>query len=705
VITMTDSNLLTKEQNEAISEISKNLQIIACAGSGKTEVITRRIANVLQNDPSVKAENIVAFTFTEKAAGSMKTRITRLLEDNTNIDINDMYVGTIHSFCNYVLVNSSDKYKGFKILDSVKTHLFVKRYASECGLNLLDLDATPRNIKLFLECIEKMIDDFENRDSWTPLHNQLLDRYKRVLFSHKYIDFSLLILETLFQIKENKRTQDFLSRIKYLIVDEYQDVNDIQEQLILSIAGLGANICVVGDDDQTIYQFRGSNSDNMISFDQRYSNVHRVRLEKNFRCSESIVDIADHVISNNSNRIEKKMVSASSYHSSQTMATRYDSIQKQYEAIADNIKTLYDSGIPYQQIAILVRKGKRIASIISELEKRGIPYRANSSDSYFNGDYFNCFVSILEALLDVDKSKLFDSWQHYIDSSLFSSGFKYIRSCSRPGCRGSLCEIVKEFAERIGFLDNGYDDYDNRKYSLESFLMILDDYDEIYGDWQLSARANGILKFLRYQAADEYKYHSFREDSDEVDAVNIMTVHKAKGLEFHTVFITDLTQKEFPVSNIGGIKYWQILGGVFEEKHTKYENSVEDERKLFYVAVTRAKVNLFMSYSLHSQPISCFVAEAAESNYLSIDQSDLTYCPTKKRKHNSHLGSYYDSDDSCESEKERIDWDLVSLARRKLYDYYGTACHHNPAARIELDQISSLEPEEIISLAYQSGLI
>lgn len=288
---------LTLEQAEAISEIQRNLQIIACAGSGKTEVITRRIANILQSRTDIKPKNIVAFTFTEKAAESMKRRIAKALDDESAVD--GMYIGTIHSFCYHLLNKYTEQFKEHKILDTVKSHLFVERYHNECGMSDLELEPYPRNVNLFLSCIDKMIDDYDGQEQWDEKHKTVFDKYKACLYSRGYIDFSLLIFEAIEQLRKNEAAGQSLKTIKYLVVDEYQDVDDLQEKLISIIVSAGANVCVVGDDDQTIYQFRGSNANNMISFPERYHDVHQVRLEKNFRCTHGVVDIADCVIRNN----------------------------------------------------------------------------------------------------------------------------------------------------------------------------------------------------------------------------------------------------------------------------------------------------------------------------------------------------------------------------------------------------------------------
>ena len=198
---------LTKEQNKAVNEIDNNLQIIACAGSGKTEVITRRIANILINKKDVKPENLVAFTFTEKAAESMKRRILNNLKDVENFDISGldrMYIGTIHGYCYNILKRYCKKFEEFKILDTVKNYLFVERYYKQCGMLDLELENTPFNIKLFLSCIDKMISDYENFNQWDERDRIVFEKYKNCLYSKKYFDFSLLIHETILQLEENK---------------------------------------------------------------------------------------------------------------------------------------------------------------------------------------------------------------------------------------------------------------------------------------------------------------------------------------------------------------------------------------------------------------------------------------------------------------------------------------------------------------------
>ena len=226
-------------------------------------------------------------------------------------------------------------------------------------------------------------------------------------------------------MESNPQIKARLSQIQYLVVDEYQDINNLQEKLILRIAEAGANICVVGDDDQTIYQFRGSNADNMITFAQRYAHVHQVHLEQNFRCAPGIVDVADCVIANNAYRLPKKMISGAVALQADIEANRYDDKEAEFAAIAERIEELHRAGVPYREIAILVRKGKLVAQISPALNRAGIPYEADSAENFFIGDYFQRFVDTLRFLKDGDKLKLNEGWKDFADASAIKTGLSF----------------------------------------------------------------------------------------------------------------------------------------------------------------------------------------------------------------------------------------------------------------------------------------
>lgn len=614
---------LTEKQKQAIAEIDHHLQIIACAGSGKTEVIARRIARILEEKPNVSPRDIVAFTFTNKAAESLRQRVISAAGTKWGSELDGMYIGTIHGYCHHLLRHYAEGFGDLKVLDTVTQHHFIHRYHKDCGMATLGLEPHPLNVNLFVQCIEKMVDDYDNADAWSQEQRDALEQYIQCLRRHGYLDFAILLFEALRQIRGNPPCAQAIAQVRYLVVDEYQDVDDLQEKLIARFAQAGANICVVGDDDQTIYQFRGSNAENMISFAERYPNVRQVKLGTNFRCGQGIVDIADTVIRNNSRRLPKKMEAApSNAKGAFIRALRFASGPAQLAGIAEETKRLHDQGVPWREIAVLTRKGKTAARITWELERGGIPVCGDSAEGFFGEAHFERLQETVRSMPDPKRSELYKYWDDIINPEQFKAAFRELRSATRGGAH-RLSAILNDFCAALSFLNEKEKDYDTRKACLDGVCRMLDDYDEIYGDWQLTARIDGFLKFLNTRAQEEYKYYNFAPDSRGEDAVQVMTVHKAKGLEFQCVFLPDLMEREFPVGNRGGKAYWHVLGGVFEEHRDKYQSDIEDERKLFYVAVTRAKKRLYMTYELSKRPVSRFVKEAAESSYLQVNREDF----------------------------------------------------------------------------------
>lgn len=680
---------LTLSQEKAIKEIDNNLQIIACAGSGKTEVITRRIVNILTNNRALP-KDIVAFTFTEKAAASMKKRIINALIEENYINISemdDMYIGTIHGYCVSILKKYSEKYQDFRILDSVKNYLYIKKNFEFLKVRSLGLKNTDMDIKLFLDCISKLVDDYENRHNWSLEVTDIFEAYTESLYKVKYLDFSTLILEALKEMNKNTEISKYLDNIKYLIVDEYQDVDDLQEKIIKVFYDHNTNICVVGDDDQTIYQFRGSNADNMISFSERYKNVVQVRLEENFRSTTNIVKLADSIIKTNTNRLPKTMFSSNDVYSI-IEGRIFESKNEEYDELISRIEELHKNGVSYNEMAILIRKNKYINELVEKLSRHNITYETDSADYFFNGLYFNKFCQTLNILTNLDKTKLYDCWSDLISNQDLNKGFIYLRRVSRTGGNRNvikLADIITEFLESISFFN---DDIEQRKKDLESFNQILNDFDEIYKDNQLSYRISNLLNFLEESALEQYKYHNFNNNLDD-KGINIMSIHKSKGLEFHTVFILGLEKGEFPSTYNGGRKYYNILGEYFKKSAKKYESNIEDERKLFYVALTRAKNNLFLYSQIYKKDVSEFFLECANSEYLKLDYNSISILKEREVK----------------NMKVRFDYNKIKEIRKKVLDYYGTAMHFYSAARIDLDRCSKMETEELLEEAIKLKII
>lgn len=252
---------LHQRQEDTINFKDGNLQIIACAGSGKTDVITRRIANIVSK--GVKTENIVAFTFTEKAAEEMKFRVRKHLQELRPEDpeTGDMYIGTIHSFCFDLLKSLKPKYKGYDVLEENTRMLFLNKYDVfyKVGLNNLD-DKTYKAIEKFCRCADVVREEMINPNKLPSEFRQCYKNYLALLENEKFLDFSGMMFEVVnFLESDEEFTRKVREKYKHIIVDEYQDVNPLQEKLIRLMAGDNGNLCVVGDDDQCIYQWRGTN--------------------------------------------------------------------------------------------------------------------------------------------------------------------------------------------------------------------------------------------------------------------------------------------------------------------------------------------------------------------------------------------------------------------------------------------------------------
>jgi DNA helicase-2/ATP-dependent DNA helicase PcrA len=251
----------TTSQQKAINTIDENLQIIACAGSGKTAVVTERIIHILQEKPDIRPENIVAFTFTEKAAAELKDRILSLARAKLgNIHgMSEMYVGTIHGFCKKILDDYVPEYQKYSILDAIQTKIFIDRHYGEIGMTKVTKNKDDSIMKPYVDTdrfiqIMNMLRESKIQESKIPEHlKEALEMYNATFEKHRFLDFTMIMERAIEAIETDKQLQEKLSaRIKYLTVDEYQDVNPVQEHLVKLLYRLGANLCVVGDDDQLI---------------------------------------------------------------------------------------------------------------------------------------------------------------------------------------------------------------------------------------------------------------------------------------------------------------------------------------------------------------------------------------------------------------------------------------------------------------------
>lgn len=669
---------LTDEQLSAINELDSNLRIIACAGSGKTEVISRRIAKILLTKKDVEPSNMVAFTFTEKAAESLKNRIqNRLLEGGyQNDDISEMYVGTIHAFCFAMLKKIDKKYENYKILNSAKHLYFLDRYSGDLDLDKLNINTGLRSLELYEKCIERMIASYRYIDLWSSSEREVFEKYQQKLEENKYISFPMIMFKLQQEIDKNGIS--LFSSIKYLTVDEYQDVDDLQEMLISNIASAGANICVVGDDDQTIYQFRGSNADNIINFDNRYPSVRTISLSQNFRSTYSIVDIANTFICNNRVRLSKNMISGSGLKNGVCNGQGYESEEEEIASICEMIRRYYFSGVSYSDMAILFRKNKLVKEFYNELTKRGIPCHANDSDVIFEDNDVKKYIATINAILTQDSEGINSLWIDTVDRKTLIRARRVIFEEADGIGKKPVKDLFMNFLELIGISPSGI---------INGFCEIIQDFDEIYKDCQAIYRLQIFDRFIEDHTDILKKIYSFDLNTEE--GVNIMTIHKSKGLEYKCVFLPRLQQKQYDF-RIPGKKVEDVLSGYFVRHKSEFESDDEDERKLFYVALTRAISNLHLTYIVKKKPVSKkdkkygileFLPECAESNELDIDHDDLLYTV-----------EYID--EIVERNKARRE-ELIE----KMHDVYCTEMRLMHSASFDMSDVYNMNLDELESFA------
>src|SRR5437588_2005780 len=305
----------TESQLDAIRHIEGNLQIIACAGSGKTQVISERVAEILarKRQEGIGPSNIVAFTFTDRAAAALKDRIAQRIGARLGEipGLAELYVGTIHGYCLDLLQRKVPEYFKYQVLTEVQTRLVIDRNSNRSGMSSLGLRRYIDS-RRYMDAVNMLR---EGVVDWQVLqgHNVLgaLQMYDALLAEKRYLDYTAIIGKTVQLIEANPELRaEIAGSVRFLIVDEYQDVNPLQERLIHAIHDLGARVCVVGDDDQTLYQFRGTDLSNILDFRNRYPDVHTVTIAENFRSSEGVVDVGRQIIVRNLRRLPKQMEAA-----------------------------------------------------------------------------------------------------------------------------------------------------------------------------------------------------------------------------------------------------------------------------------------------------------------------------------------------------------------------------------------------------------
>lgn len=630
---------LSQKQIDAINAIDSDVEIIACAGAGKTGVVTRRIINILKCKPNITPENIVAFTFTRKAAEELKTRIYSIgkAELGDTKGFAKMYIGTIHGFCLNMLQEYLPEFQTFTVLDDIHTKLFVERYYNEIGMLDLGLQKYLET-DLFIKVMGLLNENWADSANWSQDVQTAFQKYHDKMYSERHFDYSLILREMVTQLENNKEFSNIIAKkVKYLTVDEYQDTNPVQEKLISLIKKLGANLCVVGDDDQTIYQFRGSDSTNILTFMQRYNISNFILLDTNYRSTEGIVDVAKNVIANNSRRLLKTMQSGCStaYDKEDIVYKEFDYPQAEYEFIADNIRKLHNIGVPYSEMAILLRKRKISADIARTLNHHDIPFIVEGMNELMNTPECRAAKCIFDYINgECDLKGLFDRWlavNYPFNQKELASALNDLMCLDISKIKHypefNLQKIYHNFLKKINLVEDGKKSTELILYNLGKFSQVIDDYETINYTLKPKSKLSGFCSFLQYKAADYYPEGNLDNSLIKPDAVQIMTVHQSKGLEFAAVFIPSLNKNFFPARKVGGKGVWNVINRSWISGSSRFDSDLEDERKLFYVAVTRSKKYLFIPRAKDEKDraTSIFFMEAQKSPFMLPYQDNVAY--------------------------------------------------------------------------------
>lgn len=637
---------LNKEQKEAVFCTEGPLLMLAGAGTGKTRSITHRIVYLIR-EKGVHPWNILAITFTNKAAQEMNERARSLLE----ADAEDLWISTFHALCSKILRRSIDMIgynRNFTIYDADDQKSLMKEILKEKNISK-DLFNEKGVLAVISSAKEECMTPLDFRNANDDFRGRILadlyENYQKRLKDNNALDFDDLLMKTveLFQAYPEV-LEHYQERFRYIMVDEYQDTNTVQFILVSMLAKKYRNLCVVGDDDQSIYRFRGANIYNILNFEKVFPDATVIRLEQNYRSTKNILDCANKVIVNNKGRKEKKLWTMNET-GELVHFKEYDNEYEEAEGVASWIRFLHMRGTPYADMAILYRTNAQSRLFEEKLKQRNIPYAIVRGISFYDRKEIKDLMSYLKV----------------VDSGMDDLAVKRIINVPRRGIGQASINKISDYAieNEIGFLDaifvadqipslgrsaskiKKFGDMirDFREYALDSNIVELMDYILTTTDYRADLEAEGtdearsrlldideLINDIAYyeEHAEDPSLSDFLAEKDmytlnagidnleeEGNKVLLMTLHNAKGLEFGTVFLGGMEENVFP-------GYMTLKSGDPEE--------IEEERRLCYVGITRAKDRLYLSaarrrmFQGRSQynPVSRFIDEIG-NEYLDTD--------------------------------------------------------------------------------------
>ena len=605
-------------QREAVDKTEGPVLILAGAGSGKTRVLTTRIGHLIE-DIGVKPANILAITFTNKAANEMRERVEETLES----DASDMWISTFHSCCVRILrkdINRIGYNRSFVIYDSADQVTLVKDCLKE--LNLNDKVFEP---KMIISTISGAKDKLYDPKQFKAMHmndnrmSKIADvyaLYQDRLKRNSALDFDDLIFKTVELLKSDKEVLDYYrNRFKYIMVDEYQDTSKAQYELIKILAKEHQNICVVGDDDQSIYGWRGADIRNILEFEKDYDDVHVVKLEQNYRSTQIILDAANTVISNNIERKRKRLWSEKKDGELIKIQVAQDEIEES-DFVADMIaKISREQNRSYKDFAVLYRANAQSRSVEDALNRSQIPYNIYGGTKFYERKEIKDLIaylrviqnpqddisikriinvprrgiglrtiekiedraslkqeSIYSVLIDIETNSEISTKARNSISEFVDNVIGTLRTMREVYPVSKLIEKVIESIDYYGYIDELYkgdkEEAEERKDNVKEFISVAMEFEQNSEEKDLETFLTGVA--LTSESSEE----------EEIDKVSLMTIHTSKGLEFPVVFIVGMEDGLFPIARA---------------VRSMSDSEIEEERRLCYVGITRAKEILYLT--------------------------------------------------------------------------------------------------------------
>ena len=650
-------NLLNDKQWEACSHTEGPLLILAGAGSGKTRVIVHRISYLI-DDMDVNPYNILAITFTNKAAAEMRDRV----EAQVGIGAENIWISTFHSMCVRILRRFYDRIGGnnnFTIYDTDDQKTVVKEV-----LKSLNIDNKQYPEKLCLAYISKAKEEFKTPEDMDLAAGsnyrdmqmaRIYREYQERMKKNNALDFDDLIFKTLVLFDKDKEVLEmYQTRFKYIMVDEYQDTNNSQFLLIKFLAAKWRNLCVVGDDDQSIYKFRGANIYNILNFEEQYPDAMVVKLEQNYRSTSNILNAANAVVAHNEGRKAKKLWTDKD----EGARIRYITYSTEYEEAHGVVNIILDKtlqGYSLSDMAVLYRTNAQSRALEEKFIYANVPYKLVGATNFYGRKEIRDIVAYLKTIANHDDEVSFAriinvprrgiglTTINKIRENAFDHGLSMYDYCKNPDLReelgrakdkvasfielmegfnsfaqsGDLVELFDSIMEKTGYknelINEGTDEAKTRVENIEELKNKVASYEE-------EAMEPSLIELLEEISlvADE------SESDDDENKVTLMTLHSAKGLEFPLVFIVGMEERLFP-------------SGMSIDSDDP--DAVEEERRLCYVGITRAMKELYLS-SASTRMINGNRTYPAQSRF--IEEIPKEYLESSGVK----MNTYSDSSDS-----------------------------------------------------------